>query len=294
MWRSGSDAPSGWKLLQLCALREPRCRCGEVIEITALSLANIGGQRRTHQVREHRRCDRPTRRRRSPLFSMNSGGFRSFVEVGRPSARPQSGSFGPPTKFRELEENLALWDDFDNDQWSAVASVGPFPPIGNSKNLLHPGRHHEENVSTKSSTSEATSRVSPPNADPFGARHHQGTPRQGPQAARGLTRPIESLKSSREFSRVMRAGVRTRSGPVTVVRLPTEIGRSRIGIVAGRRLGGAVTRNRVKRRIREAATRAGLAPSDYVIVPSIEASTVPFEDLVEAIRRGARPERSSE
>ncbi len=208
--------------------------------------------------------------------------------------RSQSGPFGPLTKFRELEENLALCGRFDKDQGSAVASVGPFPPIGNSENLLHPGRHHEENVSTKEPTSQTASRVSPPHAHPFRSGNHQGTPRQGPQAARGLTRPIESLKSSREFSRVMRTGVRTRSGPVTVVRLPTEIGRSRVGIVAGRRLGGAVTRNRVKRRIREAAARAGLGPSDYVIVPTSNAIAVPFEDLVEAIRRGGRSERSSE
>lgn len=87
----------------------------------------------------------------------------------------------------------------------------------------------------------------------------------------------------------MRAGVRTKSGPVTVIRLATDLDHPRLGIVAGRRLGNAVTRNRVKRRIRAAATEANLDPaSDYVIVPTAAAATVPFEDLVAAIAAAAR------
>ena len=88
----------------------------------------------------------------------------------------------------------------------------------------------------------------------------------------------------------MRAGVRTKSGPVTVIRLATDLDHPRLGIVAGRRLGSAVTRNRVRRRVRAAAAEANLDPaSDYVIVPTVEAATIPFEDLVAAIMAAARP-----
>ena len=74
-----------------------------------------------------------------------------------------------------------------------------------------------------------------------------------------------------------------------MVRLSSSEGPARVGIVAGRKLGGAVTRNRVKRRIRAAVREVELAPdTDYVILPSREASTVPFTDLVEAIRRAHR------
>lgn len=88
----------------------------------------------------------------------------------------------------------------------------------------------------------------------------------------------------------MRAGVRTKSGPVTVIRLATDLDHPRMGIVAGRRLGNAVTRNRVKRRIRAAAAEANLDPgSDYVIVPTPAAATASFEVLVAAIEQAARP-----
>jgi ribonuclease P protein component len=86
----------------------------------------------------------------------------------------------------------------------------------------------------------------------------------------------------------MRAGVRTKSGPVTVIRLATDLDHPRLGIVAGRRLGNAVTRNRVKRRIRAAAADANLDPADYVIVPAAAAATVAFDDLVAAIGAAAR------
>lgn len=119
-------------------------------------------------------------------------------------------------------------------------------------------------------------------SSPVVTRAASGSP---PDRARSIT----SLKSSRDYSRVMRAGVRTKSGPITVVRLPSNEGPARVGIVVGRKLGGAVTRNRVKRRIRAAIREAGLAPDmDYVILPSAEAETMAFPDLVEAIGRASR------
>jgi ribonuclease P protein component len=76
-----------------------------------------------------------------------------------------------------------------------------------------------------------------------------------------------------------------------VIRLATDLGHPRLGIVAGRRLGNAVTRNRVKRRIRAAAAEATLeASTDYVIVPTPDAGTVPFTELVKALQLTARSE----
>ena len=62
---------------------------------------------------------------------------------------------------------------------------------------------------------------------------------------------------------------------------------SRIGITVSRALGGAVERNRLKRRVREVVRRhrAELGPGwDIVLQPRAAAKTAPFLDLDQAIR----------
>jgi ribonuclease P protein component len=62
------------------------------------------------------------------------------------------------------------------------------------------------------------------------------------------------LVSRADFSRVYREGRRYGGGILVLYVRPTEFGR-RVGITAGRGLGGAVVRNRAKRRLREAYRR---------------------------------------
>ena len=71
-------------------------------------------------------------------------------------------------------------------------------------------------------------------------------------------------------------------GGLTVVSARGATGRVRIGLVAGRRVGAAVVRNRVKRRLRAALVEANPPVGrDYVIVATRQVADTPFRKLVE-------------
>lgn len=61
------------------------------------------------------------------------------------------------------------------------------------------------------------------------------------------------LKSTADFKRVSRDGKSFAHPLIVLICAPNNLNHPRIGIAAGRRLGNAVTRNRVKRRLRAAA-----------------------------------------
>jgi ribonuclease P protein component len=86
----------------------------------------------------------------------------------------------------------------------------------------------------------------------------------------------DRLRSSREFQRVSRRGRRATSEGFVVLVVPRvavaggpEASGSRLGLTVSRRVGGAVVRNRVKRRLREwfrqSATRSAGA-FDWVVI----------------------------
>ena len=81
-----------------------------------------------------------------------------------------------------------------------------------------------------------------------------------------------------------------------MIRAPAETDRPQVGVVASRRVGSAVRRNRAKRRIREAMMRVALRPETaYVVVATAGVATMEFEELIrrlrEAIGRGEREEQ---
>ena len=64
--------------------------------------------------------------------------------------------------------------------------------------------------------------------------------------------PKWRVRSRRDFAAIHAAKVRREAGPLLVYAIPNTLGHLRIGLSVARRVGNAVARNRVKRRLREA------------------------------------------
>lgn len=97
---------------------------------------------------------------------------------------------------------------------------------------------------------------------------------------------VESLRGRAAFEAVRREGRRSRRGPLTMTVLlggPTDP--VRVGYVIGRRVGGAVTRNRVRRRLRAIVRSVKLAPGSYLIGAAPAAVTTSFAELDATLRR---------
>ena len=103
----------------------------------------------------------------------------------------------------------------------------------------------------------------------------------------------ERIRRRADFKQTFDRGVRLAGRLMTVFVLPNQLPVSRLGIAAGRRLGGAVQRNRAKRLIRETFRRNKPAPGfDLVIVPRrelLEASFVALESEYRALLKRRRP-----
>ncbi len=70
-----------------------------------------------------------------------------------------------------------------------------------------------------------------------------------------------------------------------MVQCPGTTGPPRLGLVVSKGVGNAVTRNRIKRRLRHGARDLPLKPGiDYVIIASSQVADVPHPDLVEWLR----------
>jgi RNase P protein component len=124
------------------------------------------------------------------------------------------------------------------------------------------------------------------------------------------------LRARAEFLAVQENGRRVASRYLTMLALPNEAGYDRLGIIASRRLGGAVVRNRAKRRVREIFRRldplgahanaphgadasgppgATKAPRtfDLVVIPRREVASAPFADLEKEFAAGLRKLRQT-
>jgi len=91
-----------------------------------------------------------------------------------------------------------------------------------------------------------------------------------------------------EFRRVYEEGQRRSTSLCAIFCRPNGLPQTRLGITASARLGGAVVRNRVKRRLREVFRlhRAGIPGGwDIVLNPREAMAKVPFPTLVREVLR---------
>ena len=116
-----------------------------------------------------------------------------------------------------------------------------------------------------------------------------GSPDVSGSGGRGkFPRGVRLLRHA-DFERVYKQGRRHFAAHMTVFYLPRREGDggTRVGFTVGKVLGGAVVRNRMKRRLREAVRLHGVIPAamDVVINPKKSLLTTAFVDVQREIRR---------
>ena len=110
---------------------------------------------------------------------------------------------------------------------------------------------------------------------------------------------MERLKRRQDFVAAARASYAAMPGLTLQARDRGDAGAARVGFTATKKLGNAVIRNRVKRRLR-ALAHLHLAPAahaghDYVLIgrqPALDRAFADLErDLLSALKRLHRPQR---
>lgn len=141
------------------------------------------------------------------------------------------------------------------------------------------------------------SRIPSPHGRSCWSRRAEGPSPQGSGPVVGL---IGSVRDRAAFDALRRTGRRARSGPVRVRYIAEPRGASaRVAYAIGRTVGGAVTRNRVRRRLRAAfldLDRRGLVPPGvYLVSVGPDASSATYAalvaDLAAAVERAAETGR---
>ena len=141
----------------------------------------------------------------------------------------------------------------------------------------------EAHVPTEQPQTGQEPRLPSPYVHPSWAGSAQGQAAEGPAATVGLTWPVRDRGT---FARFRASRTRTRTGPITVTFVTDEVvARPRVAYSVGRKVGTAVVRNRLKRRLRAiVADRAvRLAPGAYLISAGPRAADLSFTDLRSAV-----------
>ena len=97
--------------------------------------------------------------------------------------------------------------------------------------------------------------------------------------------PLERIRKKSDFSRLYREGSRFRGRHFSLVFRRNDLSYSRLAVVASRKVGPAIVRNRVKRRLRELFRRnKGLLrePIDLIVIARPESGGAPWAEVKES------------
>jgi ribonuclease P protein component len=156
---------------------------------------------------------------------------------------------------------------------------------------LELARSEQAHVPAEQSPSRQDARLPPAHAHPSGPLDSRRSAAQGPRSAVCLTAdrpdhvlpPEHRLRHTADFRRVLRRGRRSSSSTLVVHALPGSAG-VRVGFAVSRGVGGAVVRNRVRRRLREAiraqlGSLEGRGAWDLVVRATPKAATATYAEL---------------
>jgi len=103
--------------------------------------------------------------------------------------------------------------------------------------------------------------------------------------------PRERIRKKKEFLILYRKGNRYRAKYFNLIYLSNKLAYSRVGVVASRKVGNAVTRNKAKRWMRELYRRNKdlfAFPIDFLMVASAEMKDATWVELVDHYQRAVR------
>jgi ribonuclease P protein component len=100
----------------------------------------------------------------------------------------------------------------------------------------------------------------------------------------GATRGIEHLTKPEQYTAVYSKGRSWFNDLVVLRAMPNELPVSRSGFSVGKKVGKAVVRNKVKRRLREIIRLTPLKSGwDIVLIARVNSATVKYRDLQKAV-----------
>jgi ribonuclease P protein component len=158
----------------------------------------------------------------------------------------------------------------------------------------------EADLSTQQTGAQAPPRLSRPYGDHGRPQSHHRPPDSRPQASQRLSlardsrvTQMERLRHRADFLAAAAAGAKAPArGFVLQARHRDDVGPARVGFTVSKKVGNAVERNRVRRRLREIVRLSRAARMrtghDYVVIGRRAALELPFDRMIEDFDKAMR------